>query len=461
MINDPDAPESRRPRLAPYLLLVLVGICAVELINTLRLPEPTAQPAPSRRRIAPHPPNRSIGTLSAWWRAPDPFGNDIRPALFATHSAVVGRTDIYDRFQRRGSSFIYPPTAIVEMYPFGWLAERGGRQGPRRAMQTLDVFGRVLALGSLVCAALLLARVRPSLPAWVLIAVLLVVFFPVRWALWLIQAQTWVNACVVGGITAYAFRWRATSGVLLGLAACLKPHLALLVVFALLRREWRVAIAASATGILLVAISLMLVGVEPWLVYLRDVSPIIAEGYAMPANQSINGLVRRWVGDPTNFQLYEPSTAVRVCAIVAGIAALGLALWPRGVGRTAESDGASDSKTLSGPLPDPINRRAIDLGLAILALTLGSPIAWEHHYGWVIVLFAACLVGGVQAAGCWGIFATLGVAYVLHATYWLPMDAPDGGWWSLANSGQLMGAGMLFVVGWWLCTRRTEAQAIA
>lgn len=137
--------------------------------------------------------------------------------------------------------YIYPPSALLLFGPLGalplgvaytvWTAATGG----------LFLWG---------------AR-RVGAPWWVALfpAVFLVAFC----------GQT---TFLIAGLAALALAWREraiTAGVLLGVAAAIKPQLLIFMPIALLAEwRWRTLISAGLTGLLLCAASAAIWGLEPW-----------------------------------------------------------------------------------------------------------------------------------------------------------------------------------------------------
>jgi alpha-1,2-mannosyltransferase len=147
-------------------------------------------------------------------------------------------------------AFSYPPTALLFLWPLGFIAY-------------LPAFLLwVLATGAAFVAAARLHLARAGLPAW--IAALLPASLINVWAghygfvfsaLWLAAFSALEKRPLLAG----------------GLIALLtfKPHMGVLIPLVLLvRRAWKAMIAAVVGTIALVAASLLLFGLEPWRTYL-------------------------------------------------------------------------------------------------------------------------------------------------------------------------------------------------
>lgn len=133
--------------------------------------------------------------------------------------------------------FVYPPPSLLLFQPFGhlpyWIAN---------GLWTLGI------ATVFICA----LRVHRA-PLWCLL------FTPAIVAVAAGQATLLVGALVLFGL-------RHRRGVLLGIAACLKPPLLLLLPVGLAaRRQWAVMAETALTGLALSATTIILWGIGPWL----------------------------------------------------------------------------------------------------------------------------------------------------------------------------------------------------
>jgi alpha-1,2-mannosyltransferase len=136
-------------------------------------------------------------------------------------------------------------------------------------------------------------------------------------------------------------------------------------------------VAASASvGVAGLAISISLFGVQNHLDYLRALSFMSQHGESYDANQSVNGLLNRLVHngkndewDANSFAPYHPQ--VHFGTLASSLIILSLAFfWPQN-----RREKASE----------------LDFCLMALAGTMASPIAWEHHYGVLLPIYALLL----------------------------------------------------------------------
>jgi hypothetical protein len=204
--------------------------------------------------------------------------------------------------------------------------------------------------------------------------VLALTYYPLVKAYTLGQIQVWLDA----GFALLFCCWLAgrerLAGVLAALLCLVKPQHAVLLLWGALRRRWGFVCAAAATGAAGLAASVALFGAADHVEYLSVLASISRHGEAFQANQSVNGLLHRLLGNGGNldwqflaFAPYHPA----VCAgtLVSSLALLAAALFGAARGRGS----------------------AADLAFVALAATVASPVAWEHHYGILLPLYAYLL----------------------------------------------------------------------
>lgn len=137
--------------------------------------------------------------------------------------------------------FSYPPTFLLLTTPLGWIGERAAYVG-------------WVALSAMAMVACLR---RPAAP--------LVLFVPAVFLAGIIgQTSLFMGAALFAGAT--MLPRPVLAGVLLGLAACIKPQAVVLVPIVLIAgRHWRALAAAAVTGIVLGAAATAVYGLHIWL----------------------------------------------------------------------------------------------------------------------------------------------------------------------------------------------------
>jgi hypothetical protein len=203
-----------------------------------------------------------------------------------------------------------------------------------------------------------------------------------------------------------------------------------------LRRQWAFVLAAAATCGAGLAISVWRFGLANHWDYLPVLSYIARHGEIFYPNQSINGLLHRLVGDgdslgwdPHGFAPFHP--VVYACTTAASLALLGLGLF--------------------GPMRRRAPGSVLDLGVAVLTCTLASPVAWEHHYGVLLPVYAVLLADLCRTGRPAGLLA-LALSYALTSNFFLVLNRFAGTPFNFLQSYVLFGG--LIALGLLLRRRR-------
>ena len=335
-----------------------------------------------------------------------------RPMLQALDAWDAGQP-IYEMvFFRNHVKFQYPLTSL-----FLPMALRSDVRTGDTLIKALNRVSLLVSLVFVACSAALFVMTwfgpRPDWRAWPVwvgagtVIVGAVLFYPALMAYVLGQIQTFVNASCAAMLLAWRLNKRALAGVALGLACLLKPHLALFLIWGLLRRAWSFVAAAAAVVILGGATAVALFGVRDNLDYARVVSYMAARGEAIYANQSVNGLLNRLVQPPNERQwdfhsFPPPHPVVRIGTVVAGLALVGTALTlPPTLGFAGST---------------------LDMAAMSLSITMAPPIAWEHHYGVLLpILIVASGAALRMTPPRRGWLIMLGISLALAGSLWEPL----------------------------------------
>jgi hypothetical protein len=293
--------------------------------------------------------------------------------------------------------FQYPPTALLPLDALGYLGA-SSVFARLNVLTWLAVAITAFATGGLLSA----GSGGPRRAALFLLgAAATLTFYPVMKAYSLGQIQAWITALLALLLLAWVRGRRTTAGVLLGLVFMVKPHFAVVALWALLRRERRFAAAAAITAAVVAALSVHRYGLANHLNYVKALSFMGRHGEAFYPNQSMNGLLHRLLFNGNNLQFagdrfapFDP--VVLVLTALSSLLLLAFALF----GRVAPG-------ARGGPL---------DLSAILLATVMASPIAWEHHYG-VLAPIDALLAGEVVRTGERRRIALLGLSYLLSANF--------------------------------------------
>ncbi|WP_433655298.1 glycosyltransferase 87 family protein [Nocardia sp. CA-128927] len=290
-----------------------------------------------------------------------------------------------------GLPFIYPPFAALALSPFALL--------PWHAAAFTFFVSSVLALALTMY--LVARRVWPGEDQRKLVLVvtacatpLALLLEPVHATLDFGQVNLLLMALVAADCLAIKPRWRR--GMLIGIAAAIKLTPAAFVLYFLVRRDYKSAATAAATGAGATALGFALLphdSAKYWFGGMGNVSGL--SGSAFHTNQSIQAVLSR---------LQVPKPASTILWLVLGAALLVLVVAAM--------------------------RRAVDfppLALAINAVftLLLSPISWSHHWVWIAPALAGAIGYAIglprrQAIGWWVTIAVITAVFVYGPQNWLP-----------------------------------------
>ncbi|MBI5716289.1 MAG: DUF2029 domain-containing protein [Burkholderiales bacterium] len=243
-------------------------------------------------------------------------------------------------------------------------------------------------------------------PLWIGAALAGLCFYPLIKGHTLGQLQVFINLALGAALLLWPRRPRV-SGVLVGLCCLFKPQYLLFLGWGLLRRRWSFAAALATVAVAGHGLALARYGLEVHLHYLQLLQGLAQVGEVFWANQSANGVLNRLLqtGDavawaPAAFPAYHP--LVRWGTFASSLALLLAAIWPRRAATSAAevdrplSVASVDSRDARGARNSPHSSvDALDFAAMLAAVTIASPIAWEHHYGSFLPIFA--LLAGVLA----------------------------------------------------------------
>ena len=361
---------------------------------------------------------------------------------------------IYERiFFEQQTKFQYPPTALLVLLPFRGMSELHVNLLFGQHVNMCFFFATV-AVFVLLARRLFISDDEPRLDRVAKYGgaiVLLLCYYPLGKAHTLGQIQTWINCFVMLSLLLWWARKESATGLLLGLCTLIKPAFGILLLWGLLRRKWRFAGAMFSTVVAGGLVALPIFGLREFLRYGDVLSFIGRRGESFFPNQSFNGLMHRllqngnnldWVSD--GFPPYHP--AVHSVTLIAGVLLLGSALALPLVRRKATGS-------------------SLDLCIMLLSLTMASPIAWEHHYGYSVAVYALALywILGTRERHRNTACAILVVSYLMGGHWWRFVDPLVAATpFNFLQSYLLFAGLMLLGVLWYLClTRRMRTLPAA
>ncbi|MBN1652303.1 MAG: DUF2029 domain-containing protein [Deltaproteobacteria bacterium] len=307
--------------------------------------------------------------------------------------------DMYGLFFNDRVKWLYPPSSllVLDLVPdSAWsYAPKSEGETPSYLVELWMTWpSRLICLLAILASALMieigLSRLDPEPPRrpaarvfrLLVACVLGLTFYPLVFSYELGQIQVFLNGFVALALLLRLLDRPVAGGCVLALCALVKPQYGAVVLLAPFGRQWRLALGFFCTFVLGLGASIARFGWNDHWRYFQVLGAIARGGEAYWANQSVNGLLNRFLGngDPLVFveNAYAPfRLAIFLPSLAVALGLLALALWP--VRRNGAVDGAYAA--------------TLKLASVIAATTMGAPVAWEHHYGSFLAIFALALPG--------------------------------------------------------------------
>lgn len=156
-------------------------------------------------------------------------------------------------------------------------------------------------------------------------------------------------------------------GLLLGLAVSIKIFIGLVIVYFLIRRQWRIVVWASVVVVGTTLLGIVAAGWESYVRYGATLGVVSWHGSGM--NASFGGLFYRFFGGSLNeplLQLPVLSQSLTYISAAACFGVLAWLAWPRTAQRHAQTD-------------------ALGIGLAFAFALLISPLGWSYYFPILLV----------------------------------------------------------------------------
>ena len=341
-------------------------------------------------------------------------------------------------------TLIYP---LASLLPLMLLRKLG--LGDTAILRLLAVGSWLAVLGiaavCLVMAQNLLRRRGMRLTWMPVLAVVLAVLgcYPLLKGYSLGNAQTFLSF----GFALLLYLWTAeqhkSAGALAALLAFVKPQFVLLLVWMAVRRRWGAMWAFLACSAVVLAVSVAVFGWKNNLDYVAVLAGLSHKAQSHYGNQSMFGTINRMIFNGENLgytpYVYTPYIAwvYRVTVLTSVLLVGGVLAFPWGRLRGSTADISA-------------------MGLASVA---ASPMAWEHHYGIVVGIFAWAWF----AYGCWQRKPPwmLGVAFFLTMNFLAMTNyLANLRGWNILQSYMYFGALLLLVWLMRLARRVTQGEAV-
>ena len=330
--------------------------------------------------------------------------------------------------------FQYPPSSLLPWYIADVLHLR-------LSHYRLNLIGLIFfilsavgtAMTAMEAASQLRWRSGDRMAQWslgLLAAGVCLIYYPMVKAFYLGQIQTWLNCWLIWACYFWLKDKRVISGLLIGAACLFKPQLGLFLVWAVFRREWRFLAGWAAIVVPGELAAVTFFGWANHLDYLKTLSYLGRHGEIYYANQSVNGLLNRLVGTAQGALVWDThgfppySSFVYYGTLQTSLVFLAFGLFGF------------------------IRRQAtniIDFMLAAVTFTIASPIAWEHHYGFMPVVFAVAFIRIITMPSVQRL-TLLAVVFTLSASYLPAQFLPANGLGSVAQSYAFFGVLFLLLI---------------
>ncbi|MDR3745818.1 MAG: glycosyltransferase family 87 protein [Acidobacteriaceae bacterium] len=306
-------------------------------------------------------------------------------------------------------TLIYPLTSIL---PLLWMKQAG--MSDASVLRALLFASWLAVVGVVAVQVLIAARISASQDStgrgglsWrgvVATAFAAFFFMPITLAFSLGQAQIFLDLFFSLLVLFWVERRERAAGVMMALLAMVKPQFGLLLLWSALRRRWNALAAGVATLAVGGAASLAVFGLRNNLDYLGVLSGLSRKAQSHYANQSIFGLLNRAIFNGENLP-YHPY------------------VYPPFVPWIYHVTLATTVVLVLLALTYPWRERAggmADLAAIGVVCVIATPMAWEHHYGVMLPIFA-WLWFAVYRRGGRRVWA-LALAWVLIADFLSPFN---------------------------------------
>lgn len=339
--------------------------------------------------------------------------------------------------------FTYPPFAAWALTPLTWVDDRTAQVLMVLATPVctaVTAWATALALGAR-------RRAAQAMAPWLALAGVLFLE-PIYKTMEYGQVNAILMMLVAVDLLAVPAKspWR---GVGAGLAAAFKLTPAIAVVVLLARREWRTAATMTGTAIGVTALCWIVSPAESARFFLSAMLDPSRAGFPEYAgNQNLKGAIARWLPEGAWTPVWAPA-AIAVC--------LGTWLLLRRLTAMArDTEDQHDNKN-DGASPHDRLILSAQVGVAMMAGLLISPISWSHHWVWCLPI----LMTLATAAWRWyspalAVTALAGAAvFALAMQWWFPgqnhaernwpfiatVVGSSYTWWALAAGVALWTAG--------------------
>ena len=301
-----------------------------------------------------------------------------------------------ERFGVRDANYyLYPPFFAMAMAPLALLAYK-----------TAHAAWYVINLSALAASTWLYIRTRRAdlTPAEIALAVIMAaISWPALFTFGAGQANWVVLLMLVAGLASLHARRDVLAGLLVAGAVAVKLTPVLLLAWLAWRRRWKAVATAGVALAALVAAGWAVAGWDSYVVYAREMVPLLSRGCAHWVNQSLAAFTTRLFDAPDMFswELATPSTLARLAASAAGLLIMA----------------ASFLVMRGSRLRDARMRLDLEFSLVTIVTLFVSPISWTHHsvlslLGFLLLARALLSIDDARLSG-WPALLLFALAFTL------------------------------------------------
>ncbi len=329
-----------------------------------------------------------LTTLWVQFKVNTHLPSDIHIYLDAGYRALNNQNP-YQPFEI-GSSFIYPPTALLLFSPLGKV------KYPFETWTAINIVSFLLAIIFTFKA----SGIQIANSEWKIIAIGALFYAP----FWEQVTIGQVNSLALLGITAFILgvtdqrlNWLGDFGLAVAISIKISPII--LFAYPLLRGDWQRLFRISLSLLILIMLSILFFGIPPWLDFLK-IMPEIAKGYPGMNNEIVDTLVKWMTGSSTPAWT---KLAFSIFVLASWIAAILL----------------TRNKT----------NKATLLSFGVVVMTISSSLIWYHHLVFLLAPIIHLLLFANKEAklGRVILFLTLSGTILINSNrifeYWLIIPA--------------------------------------
>lgn len=283
---------------------------------------------------------------------------------------------IYDEvFFDEGIKYQYPPTALLPFYFMLKIKHLSFSTFHTFFSQITSIFYLISLAGIfIIFRKFFIDKQDSKVDKYLKYAtafLLAVTFFPLSRGMFLGQIQAWINCLLVFSIIFLMKNKEKPAGICLAFCILIKPTYALILLWAFSRKKWELFKYILVTVGIVTLISLPIFGIKNFLGYISVLSFLGRHGESFVVNQSFNGFLNRLLfnGQILQATQFPPFNKwVYIFTLVSSIILICASFFLFYL-KKREKD------------------NTLDFLILLLSITLASPIAWDHHYGFIIVSY--------------------------------------------------------------------------